>query len=156
MADAKKAGAKTSTKSVQKSKTVPKPPVTVEKTETVIAAEAVGQPPVAPIEAVQPSSTPQDTSDALRQSVSEAARGALEVNDKILDALQAQSDAALDLWRSTLRAHHFSDAILAQTSSTREAYENASAHWKDIAETTARWFHKSLEPLQSALHRQDR
>ncbi|NIX78074.1 phasin family protein [Microvirga terricola] len=148
MADAKKAGARTSTKSVRKSKT-PKPAALAEARETVRAVEP---PPAA--ETAQASA--KDPNEVLRASVSEAARGALELNEKILDALQAQGHAVLDTWRRTLNAPRLSEAILAQTSGVREAYETASAHWKDITETTARLVHKSLEPLQSALHRQDR
>ena len=46
--------------------------------------------------------------------------------------------------------------LKAQSQATRQAYETASAQWKDIAETTALWFTKSLEPLQSVLHRSAR
>src|SRR3954470_20756806 len=43
---------------------------------------------------------------SLRQVVAETTTattaGALEINDKVLDAFRAQSDAVLDLWRSAL------------------------------------------------------
>jgi hypothetical protein len=110
-----------------------------------------------PVEVAQPAPIPQARGDVLRQVVSETvavtARGALEVNEKILGALQAQSDAAIEIWRTALSAPRLSDVIRAQASGTRQAYEAASAQWTDIATTTAQWFNKSLEPLQSALHR---
>jgi len=102
----------------------------------------------------------QQRSEALRQAVREAvtvsARGALEVNDKIIEALQAQSDAAIELWRTTLSTPRLAEAIRVQADGTRQAYETASARWTDIATTTAQWFNRSLEPLQSAFHRPGR
>jgi hypothetical protein len=99
--------------------------------------------------------------DALRKAVRDAmavsAQGALEVNGKIIDALNAQSHAALDLLRSALgNSSPLPERLNAQTSAAREAFETASAQWKDIAETTTRWMTKSFEPLQSAIHRQAR
>ncbi|MGO4572912.1 phasin family protein [Microvirga sp. 2TAF3] len=88
---------------------------------------------------------------AMREAVSATARGALEVNEKIIEAFQTQSDVAIDLWRSTIAAPHLSEALRLQTTGTRHAYETASAQWKDIAETTARWFNGSLQPLHVML-----
>jgi hypothetical protein len=100
-------------------------------------------------------SNAREQGDALRQAVraaaSVSAQGALEVNGKIIDALQSQSHVALDLWRTAIGAADLPQALQAQTSATREAYEAASAQWRDIAETTARWMTRSFEPLQSAL-----
>nr|WP_245571773.1 phasin family protein [Microvirga subterranea] len=92
----------------------------------------------------------------MSEAVNATARGALEVHDKIIEALQAQSDAAIEVWESSLKAPHLSEAIRVQTNGARKAYETASAQWTDIATTTASWFHKSFEPFQTALHRQDR
>jgi hypothetical protein len=78
------------------------------------------------------------------------------VNDKIIDAMNTQRLAAVDLWRSAISHSPLPEAFKAQSQATRQAYETASAQWKDIAETTALWFTKSLEPLQSALHRSGR
>jgi hypothetical protein len=118
---------------------------------------SVVPPSVQAVEVVQPAPIPQARGDVLRQAVSETvavtARGALEVNEKILEALQAQSNAALEIWRTALSAPRLSDVIRVQASGTRQAYEAASAQWTDIATTTAQWLNKSLEPLQSALHR---
>ena len=102
-------------------------------------------------------SNAREQGDALRQAVraaaSVSAQGALEVNGKIIDALQSQSHAALDLWHAAIAATDLPQALRAQTSATRQACETASAQWRDIAETTARWMTRSFEPLQSALHR---
>ncbi|PVE26412.1 hypothetical protein DC522_01220 [Microvirga sp. KLBC 81] len=102
----------------------------------------------------------RDQSEALRQAVREAvsvsAKGALEVNDKIIQALQTQGHAALDLWRTAIDNSHQPGGFNAQTGAAREAFETASAQWKDIAETTAHWMTKSVEPLQSALMRHQR
>lgn len=99
----------------------------------------------------------REQGDALRQAVREvvsvSAQGALEVNEKIIDALQSQSHVALDLWRTAITTADLPQVLRTQTSATRQAYETASAQWRDIAETTARWMTRSFEPLQSALHR---
>jgi hypothetical protein len=102
----------------------------------------------------------REQGDALRQAVREAvsvsARGALEVNGKIIDALQSQSHVALDLWRTAITTRDIPQALRTQTNATRQAYETASAQWRDIAVTTARWMTRSFEPLQSALQRPGR
>jgi Phasin protein len=99
----------------------------------------------------------REQGDALRQAVREvvsvSAQGALEVNEKIIDALQSQSHVALDLWRTAITTADLPQVLRTQTSATRQAYETASAQWRDIAGTTARWMTRSFEPLQSALHR---
>ncbi|MBM6581149.1 phasin family protein [Microvirga sp. BT689] len=115
---------------------------------------------VKPIAAEVLFSSAKKQSDAFRQAVGEvvtaSAKGALEVNGKIIEALNVQSNAALDLWRSAISPTPLPEALKAQSQATRQAYEAASAQWKDVAETTALWFTKSLEPLQSAFQRQGR
>jgi hypothetical protein len=111
----------------------------------------------APVEAGAIFLSAKKQGDVLRQAMSEvvatSAKGALEVNDKIIEAVNAQRHAALDLWRSAISPSPLPEAFKAQSQATRQAYETASAQWKDIAETTALWFTRSLEPLQSALRR---
>ena len=87
----------------------------------------------------------------MNEAVAASAHGALAVNDKIIDALQTQSHAALDLWRTTVSTPHLPDVLRLHSSGARQAYEKASAQWKDIAETTAHWFTKTVEPLSSAI-----
>ncbi len=91
---------------------------------------------------------------AMRESANVSAKGALEVNGKIIEALHSQGHAAIELWRSALDSKDLQTALKTQTQAAREVFETASAQWKDIAETTAQWMTKSFEPLQSALHRQ--
>jgi hypothetical protein len=163
MAEAKKTRAKSTAKSVQKADLVEMAAVSAaEAVETVTEAEPALLPaaPGKPVEAGALLSSARKQSDALRKAMSEAvtatAQGALEVNGKIIDALHMQSDAAIDLWCSAISPSPLPEAFKAQSHATRKVYETASAQWKDIAETTALWFTKSLEPLQTALHRQDR
>lgn len=96
----------------------------------------------------------QAATASFRHAVAETAaattKGAMEVNAKVLEALRAQSDAALDLWRSTLAAESFSEAVRIQTSGARQAYDSVAHHWKDVAETTNRWFGAAMRPIQSA------
>jgi hypothetical protein len=155
MAEAKKARARTTRSSV---KSVIKAPPAAKADTTadwVLDVKPASLP--LPLPAEEPIGAAQVRNDVLRQAVSEAvvvsARGALEINDKIIEALQAQSDAAFAVWKSAVSAPRLSDAIRAQTSGTRQAYETASAQWADIATTTAQWLNRSLEPLQSAFHR---
>ncbi|MCB5175501.1 MULTISPECIES: phasin family protein [Microvirga] len=143
----------------------------VQKAAPTLAADVMAEEPVTaelPLQPVAPAIVetpklqplPGPRPDALRLVMSEAvnatARGALEVHDKIIDALQAQSNAAFEVWKTSLEAPHLSEAIRVQTNGARRAYETASAQWSDIAATTANWFHKSLEPFHAALHRRDR
>ncbi|SCZ04494.1 phasin family protein [Microvirga guangxiensis] len=93
---------------------------------------------------------------AVRETVVTSAQGALEVNDKIIQALNDQGHAALDLWRATIDSSRQPGAFNVQSGAARQAFETVSAQWKDVAETTARWMTKSVEPLQSALLRQTR
>lgn len=162
MAEVKKARAKvtrTGPKGVLKAAPAAKAEVASDQLAMVELA-----PPVAVTPSVAPTEAPQllqrERADALRKVMSEAvnatARGALEVHDKIIEALQVQSDTALEVWETSLKAPHLSEAIRVQTNGARRAYEAASAQWTDIATTTASWLHRSLEPFQAALHRQDR
>jgi hypothetical protein len=86
---------------------------------------------------------------AMREAATASTRGALEVNDKMIEAFRAQSDAAFDLWQSTLRAGSLPEAVQVQTTGIRNAYETATAQWQDIAATTKRWFGQSVEPIQA-------
>ena len=101
----------------------------------------------------------QAATASFRHAVAETAaattKGVLEVNAKVLEAWRAQSDAALDLWRLTLAAESFSDAVRVQTSGARQAYDSVAHHWKDVAETTNRWFGAAMRPIQSALSDRD-
>jgi hypothetical protein len=164
MAEAKKAGAKgrargaKSPVSAHKADLVEMAAATAADTlDTVNGIADAGPAPQGPLHsgAVALFSNAREQGDALRQAVraaaSVSAQGALEVNGKIIDALQSQSHAALDLWRTAIGAADLPQALRAQTSATRQAYETASAQWRDIAETTARWMTRSFEPLQSAL-----
>ncbi len=121
--------------------------------------------PAAPVSASAKESEPftfalRDQGETIRQAVREtvvaSAHGALEVNEKIIQALNDQGHAALDLWRTALGNSRQPDGFNAQTGAARQAFETASAQWKDVAETTARWMTRSVEPLQSALRRHTR
>jgi hypothetical protein len=160
MTEAKKTRAKSTAKSVQKADLVEMAALSAAETvETILEAKPASLPTIAtpPVEAGAIFSSAKKQGDALRQAMSEAvaasAKGALEVNDKIIEAVNTQRHAALDLWRSAISPSPLPEAFKAQSHATRQAYEAASAQWKDIAETTALWFTKSLEPLQTALRR---
>lgn len=162
MAEAKKTGTKR-TKNMQNADLVEMAAVTAAEAETKVEAKPAPQtvaPAAQPIEASMIFSSVREQGDALRQAMREAAsvsaQGALEVNDKIIEALQTQGHAALDLWRTAITTSDLRQAFQTQTTATRQAYEAASTQWKDIAETTTRWVTRSFEPLQSALHRQAR
>jgi hypothetical protein len=86
---------------------------------------------------------------AIRDAATASTRGALEVNDKMIEAFRVQSDAALAVWQSALAAGSLPEAMRIQTNGIRNAYETATAQWKDIAATTTRWFGQSVEPIQS-------
>ena len=128
-------------------------PVSAPATVEVKVQPIVTPPVAAPVEAI--ASTVAPKAAALRQAMGEAvtasAHGALAVNDKVIEALQTQSHAALDLWRNAVSTPHLSDVLRLQSNGARQAYETASAQWKDIAETTAHWFTKTVEPLSSAM-----
>jgi hypothetical protein len=163
MAEAKKTRAKSTAKSVQKADLVEMAAISAAETvETVLEAEPAALPaaPAQPVEATALFSSAREQGDALRQAMSEAvaasAKGALAVNDKIIEALNTQRDAAIDLWRTAISPSPLPEAFKAHSHATRQAYEAASAQWKDVAETTALWFTKSLEPLQSAFQHQRR
>ena len=135
-----------------------------EAAETVPAAQPAPV-PAAPVSAFAKESEPftfalRDQGETIRQAVREtvvaSAHGALEVNEKIIQALSVQGHAALDLWRTALGNSRQPDGFNAQTGAARQAFETTSAQWKDVAETTARWMTRSVEPLQSALLRHTR
>lgn len=130
---------------------------------TAVSPAAVATPTAAPAETAarfgallqtpEAYATVKATAETLRQAVAESAaassRGVIEVNDKFIDAMRAQSDAAFDLWRSALSATTVSEAIRIQTGGARQVYETAATQWKDLAETTTRWLTASVKPMQS-------
>jgi hypothetical protein len=163
MAEAKKPRAKSATKA-----TSPEPkadlielaaaPVTA-ALEAAPAAKPAAQAKaveIGPVATQALLSSAQKQGDAFREAVTASAKGALEVNGKIIDALTIQSTTALDLWRSAISPAPLPEALKVHSQATRQAYEAASAQWKDIAESTALWFTKSLEPLQAAFQRPGR
>ncbi len=162
MTEAKKARAR-SPKNAPKADLVEMAAVAAAEPISPTVAEPAPQPEAPKVEPTESGTlftSVREQGDVLRHAMSEAvtvsAQGALEVNGKIIDALHSQRDAAIDLWRTAISASHLPGALQAQTSAARQAYEAASAQWKDIAETAARWATRSLEPLQTALHRQER
>jgi len=133
---------------------VPSAPAIIVAKEPEIVVEMVKSTAKAVPQAIRQASRKAEASrDTLRLAMTEAAtastRGVLEVNDKVIEAFRVQSDAALDLWRSTLSAATLADAIHVQTTGVRQVCETAAAQWKDIAETTTRWIDKSVQPIQS-------
>ena len=96
----------------------------------------------------------RENGESLRQAVTDSTtattRAFVELNGKVIDLVRAQSDATLDLWRSTLSAGTFSEAIRLQTHGLREVYETTSAQWKDIAETAGRLAAEAAKPLRTA------
>src|SRR5829696_3783525 len=96
----------------------------------------------------------RENGESLRQAVTDSTtattRAFVELNGKVIDLVRAQSDATLDLWRSTLSAGTFSEAIRVQTHGLREVYETTSAQWKDIAETAGRLAAEAAKPLRTA------
>jgi hypothetical protein len=167
MAEAKKPRAKRAPKAVS-----PEPKADLIELAAAPAATVVAAVPTAksvtqtkavevkPVATQAPFSSAQKQGDAFRQAVGEvvtaSAKGALELNGKIIDAWTTQSTTALDLWRSAISPAPLPETLKAHSQATRQAYEAASAQWKDIAESTALWFTKSLEPLHSAFQRSGR
>ena len=102
----------------------------------------------------------RDTRESLQQAVAHsaaaAANGMLELNGKVIDLLRAQSDAAFELWRSTVTAGSLSEAVRVQTSGIRQAYEATTTHAKDVAEAATRAMGETVKPLQSAMARTPR
>ena len=171
--DARKAAAPTAPASVAKKAAEAIAPVaavataapkTVEKLATQAAALAFN-----PAAAVAPFATAfeagadqarasysraRENGESLRQAVTDSTtattRAFVELNGKVIDLVRAQSDATLDLWRSTLSAGTFSEAIRVQTHGLREVYETTSAQWKDIAETAGRLAAEVAKPLRTA------
>jgi hypothetical protein len=96
----------------------------------------------------------QASGETMRQacieSANAASRGMLALNTQMLDLVRAQSDATMGLWRSTLTAPSFSEALKLQTSGARQAYETTATHLKAIAETTTRVVGETAKPIQSA------
>jgi len=84
----------------------------------------------------------REATETMRKAVTDNAtattRGFVELNGKMLEMFRVQGEAAFNVWRSTVSAPSMSEAIRAQTSGVRQAYETSAAQWKDLAETTGR------------------
>jgi hypothetical protein len=129
-----------------------------------VSAPAIAQAAAAPVAAVLKSggdqanvvfAKAQENSEALRKaaaaSANAVAHGFIEINNKVLDLLRAQSDATFALWRSTVEAGSLSDAIRVQSSGVRQAYETTASQWRDIAETTGRVVEEAVKPIRQVL-----
>ena len=100
--------------------------------------------------------TRESLQEAVAHSAAAAANGMLELNGKVIDLLRAQSDAAFELWRSTVTAGSLSEAVRVQTSGMRQAYEATTTHAKDVAEAATRAIGDTVKPLHSAMARTPR
>lgn len=90
---------------------------------------------------------------ALTASATVTSQGLIELNNKMIDLFQSQSDAMLDIWKQILSAGSVSEAVKIQTSGLREAYEHSSSQWKDIAQSTNRIVTDCLQPIQGLVSR---
>jgi hypothetical protein len=88
-----------------------------------------------------PTAIVTDTAAAMSQA-------AAAIHGKFVDMMVAQSDAAFAMWRSTLSAGSVSEAIKAQSSGIRQAYETGSAQMKDLAGVTEKAVSEALEPVR--------
>lgn len=87
---------------------------------------------------------------ACASSVDAASRGLVALNAQWIDLMRMHSDATLGLWRATITAPSLSEAVKAQTSGMRQAYDSTSAQLKAIAETGSRVASETTEPLRKA------
>lgn len=93
----------------------------------------------------------QAWSGSLAQSASEASKGFVEINGKLLDLMRAQTDAALSLWRAMLGVGSVGEAVELQTSELRKQFETTASHMKDIAATTSRVARAAMQPMRAAV-----
>ena len=67
------------------------------------------------------------------KSADAASRGLVALNTQFIDLMRSQSDATLGLWRATISAPSLSEAVKAQSSGMRKAYESTAMQLKTIA-----------------------
>ncbi|MGY6646403.1 MAG: phasin family protein [Salinarimonas sp.] len=96
----------------------------------------------------------RESQDALQKacasSVDAASRGLVALNAQWIDLMRMQSDTTLGLWRATITAPSLSEAVKAQTSGMRQAYDSTASQLKAIAETGTRVASETTEPLRKA------
>ncbi|WP_074446327.1 phasin family protein [Saliniramus fredricksonii] len=94
----------------------------------------------------------RESQDALQKacasSVDAASRGLVTLNAQWIDLMRMHSDATLGLWRATITAPSLSEAVKAQTSGMRQAYDSTASQLKAIAETGTRVASETTEPLR--------
>jgi hypothetical protein len=123
------------------------------KAATASTASAPIKKLAATFKAVAPSAAEQkaaaDHSAAIVTDTAAAmSQAAAAIHGKFVDMMVAQSDAAFAIWRSTLSAGSVSEAIKAQSSGLRQAYETGSAQIKDLAGVTEKAVSEALEPVR--------
>lgn len=84
---------------------------------------------------------------AMTDTASTAARGWVEFNGKLLDVMRVQGDAAFSLWRETVTARSFPDAMRAQTNGLQHLYETSTTQWREVAEAAARLMGGAAKPM---------
>jgi len=87
------------------------------------------------------------------KSADAASRGLVALNTQFIDLMRSQSDATLGLWRATISAPSLSEAVKAQSSGMRKAYESTAMQLKTIAETGMRVATETSEPLTDQFSR---
>ncbi|MER2605148.1 MAG: phasin, partial [Siculibacillus sp.] len=93
----------------------------------------------------------EEATDAIEDTYETARAGVIEINAKSIDAVKANSDAALGHAKDLLGVKTFAEAIELQTSFVRQQYEAVSAQAKELQEMATKLATEAAKPAKDVL-----
>lgn len=95
----------------------------------------------------------EETTTSLEKSYAAAARGVVEFNTRVVDALRANADANFDFARSLFSCKSASEAISLNSEHARKQFEAMSFQARDLATLVQKVADETFEPIKATLEK---
>ncbi|WP_333825345.1 phasin [Pinisolibacter sp.] len=93
----------------------------------------------------------EEATDAIEDTYETARAGLVELNEKSIDAVKANSDAAYGFAKSMLAVKTFAEAIELQSAFMRQQFEAISAQAKELQEVAGKVATDAAKPAKDAI-----
>lgn len=93
----------------------------------------------------------EEATDAIEDTYETARAGLVEINDKSLDAVKANSDAVYGFAKSLLAVKTFAEAIELQSTFVRQQFEAISAQAKELQEVAGKVASETSKPAKDVI-----
>lgn len=95
----------------------------------------------------------EEATDMMEDTYETSRKGAVELNLKLIDQAQANTDRAFAFAKEMVSAKSFSDAVELQTRFAREQFESFAAQAKDFQAMSTQIVNESAAPMKEAWQR---